>query len=239
MARANPPSRSRQVAEDPGGLGRRAPLGGCPVKARSIQLRSLCASCDGRARCGQAAYAPRTPLFLQGDPADSIFAVIQGCLREVRTTDDGRSQPIRVVGPGELAGLDGLSCAVHQITAETLTRVVACRVAVSEVRAFLRDNPEYSTGLLSAAISELRAIRESALWLGALTADERLLALLRLLTRDAAPGAFVQMPLQRVEMAEFLGLAHATVCRAVQRFARAGLIEVQGQRIRFINRGQQ
>ncbi|MCK6551166.1 Crp/Fnr family transcriptional regulator [Myxococcota bacterium] len=208
-------------------------MAGCPVKERGVELRTLCAECDGHARCGQFAYARGGLLCLEGDSADAVHAVIEGCLREVRTTSDGRAQPVRLIGPGELAGVEALTSSTYHATVEAVGRVIACRVSVAEVKEHLERHPELARAFLAEVTREMQVLRDSVLWIGAYSAEERVLALLRLLTRAQQPGAFVELPLNRFEMAEFLGLAHSTVSRIVRRLERKGVLEIRGRCIRL------
>jgi CRP-like cAMP-binding protein len=203
----------------------------CPVKERGVELRSLCGACDGRAAFGQFSYRRGTPILLEGDHADSVLAIVSGCLREVRTTADGRQQTVRLVGPGELAGVEALSSPTYHATVEAVTPTLACKVASSGVREHLAAHPDLMRAFLAEVTTEMQAIRDSALWLGALSAEERVVALLQRLTRAAQPGAFLELPLTRLEMSEVLGLTHSTVSRIVQRLARAGVIEVRGRQV--------
>jgi CRP/FNR family transcriptional regulator len=219
------------VIESPSG--RRWNPAKCPVKEGGVELRALCGECDGRARCGQFTYARGALLCLEGDSADAVHALIEGCLREVRTTSDGRAQPVRLIGPGELAGVEALTSKTYHATVEAVGRVVACRVSVTEVKEHFERRPDLAHAFLSEVTREMQALRDSVLWIGAYSAEERVVALLRLLMRAQQPGAFVELPLNRFEMAEFLGLAHSTVSRIVRRLERSGVLELRGRCIRF------
>ncbi|MCK6545466.1 Crp/Fnr family transcriptional regulator [Myxococcota bacterium] len=198
-----------------------------------MELRDLCTGCDGRAAAGQFTYERGSPLLLEGDRADAVHAIVSGCLREVRTTADGRLQTVRLIGAGELAGAEALASPAYHATVEALTPAIACKVAATEVQEHLAARPDLLRGFLAELSSEMQAIRDSALWLGALSAEERVLALLHRLKGSSEPGAFFELPLTRLEMSELLGVTHSTVSRVVQRLARAGVIEVRGRQVRL------
>ncbi|MCK6547051.1 Crp/Fnr family transcriptional regulator [Myxococcota bacterium] len=205
----------------------------CPVKEGGVELRSGCAACDGRPAYNQISYKKRKPLYLEEESSGFVFAVIDGFLRETRTMPDGRAQTVRLIGPGELAGAEALVGRKYHTSVETLTAATVCKVPATEVRELIKMDSDRAIAICGALVDEVRTAHESVLWLGTLTAEERVLALVDKLRGPTPKGTFFRVPLTRLDMAEVLGLAHATVSRTLQALSRRGVIEVRGRWLRL------
>ncbi|MGM0575013.1 MAG: Crp/Fnr family transcriptional regulator [Myxococcota bacterium] len=201
-----------------------------------MELRSLCARCDGHPPYGQVELQRGGVLHLQGDVADALFLVVEGVLCETHVTEDGRGQGIRLVQPGDATGSEAMVRDEYQCSVEALTRARVCRIPVSDVEARMQDEPSQGPALCRVLASELVGLRDQVMAIGAMTAEERVEAVLRTLTSHAAAGAWVRLPLTRGELGELLSLAQGTVSRCIQRMARAGTLEVRGRRVRFLDR---
>jgi CRP-like cAMP-binding protein len=74
------------------------------------------------ARLRQRRFAPRQPIFLQGDPGGSLCIVESGRVKLALTSAEGREVILDLIGPGEafgeLALLDGLPRSADAIAVE-------------------------------------------------------------------------------------------------------------------------
>lgn len=195
-------------------------------------LRHACDGCQGRPRTGQRTLPPGSLLYIERDPAEAIYGLIEGFMRETRTLADGRTQGIRLVCPGELLGTEALAERPYQCTAEALTEVRVCRVEKAELAALHASHPEQGLELVAALGREAADLRDAVLLVGSMTAEERTKALLDRLLAAVPRGEWLRLPLSRAEIAELLGLAPETVSRFVHRLAREGHFEVRGRRVR-------
>ena len=53
-----------------------------------------------RARCGRAIAQPGEHILIEGEPCKGLYVVIEGQVRLLKTSADGREQVLRVLGPG-------------------------------------------------------------------------------------------------------------------------------------------
>ncbi|MEZ4267576.1 MAG: Crp/Fnr family transcriptional regulator [Myxococcota bacterium] len=207
---------------------------GCPARDRGLELRNLCGSCDGRPRQGQLRLPRRGMLHLQGETADTVFLVIEGTLCETRTTEEGRAQGMRLLGPGDVTGTEALVSGRYQCSVEALTPARVCRVPIAEAEARLATTSLQGVALCRALAVEMMGLRERIMVLGPMPAQERVETALRAMAGD--DGEWVRLPLNRRELGELLALTQETVSRCVQRLKRAGTLQTQGRRIRFLAR---
>jgi CRP/FNR family transcriptional regulator len=207
----------------------------CVVRdEKGIALRDFCADCDGLPPCGQRKLEPKGVLYLAGDPASHVFTVVEGYLKESRTTEDGRILGIRIVIAGDLVGTEALAASDYQCTVEALTPSRVCAVSLDEVHRAMLERPEQGVAVATALSQEMRGLRDSMLLLSSMSAEERVRTALERLLGDAPVGAWIRLPLSRQELGDLLGLALATVSRTVRALERDGCYEVSGRRIRRV-----
>lgn len=68
-------------------------------------------------------FGRRATLYLNGDPAHSVFRVRDGLVRITRITPEGRRLTVRNIMPGDIFGEDALIAEERSETAEALTDV--------------------------------------------------------------------------------------------------------------------
>jgi CRP/FNR family nitrogen fixation transcriptional regulator len=165
-------------------------------------------------------------VFNEGDPARHVYKVISGAIRTCRVLMDGRRQIADFYLPGDFFGLDWQN--EHGFTAEA----IADAVVVSYPRAQLESSAETHPGvqklLMNLLSKGLSATQNHVVMLGRQTAQERLAwFLLRIMQRtDDNPN--LDLPMSRLDIADYLGLTIETVSRSISQFKRKQLISVCG-----------
>jgi CRP/FNR family transcriptional regulator len=205
----------------------------CPMRQQGVQMRDSCAACGGRPEQGQLKLGRGDLLYLEGDAADHVFLLIEGYLRESRSTADGRVQGIRLIRPGEIAGTEGFAQGEYQCSVDAVTEVRACKVNIRAAEERVHARPDQGWAIAQVLARELMSLRDQVLMVGLMTAEERVRAVIESLTRHARSGTWTKLPLTRQEIAGLLGLTQATVSRVFQRLARAHAIEVKGRWVRL------
>lgn len=199
-----------------------------------IEPRDACASCYGRPPTGQRSLRKGQFLYVEEDPGTHVFPVIEGFLKEEIDLADGRSQGIRILRPGDVAGLEALGFPNYRATIQAITPARVCFVPLAEYRATLGRKPEQGVALSCLLTRHVGSLRQSVLRLGAMSADERIRSVLSELIPSASVGSWVRLPVSRKELAEIAGLSLGTVSRQVHRMAREGQLEVHGRRVRLL-----
>ena len=216
------------TATNPRSILSSAMSGQCAVKLAGVELRSACDDCKGRPRSGQLRYRRRDPVYLEGTPADAVFAVVEGYLRETRTTLEGRDQAVRLVCPGGLAGFESLRGGTFETSAQAITDAVVCRIPRAEALRRLEQREGQSQAVIANLVDEFCAVRETVLWVGTMSAEKRIVALLEQLAQRGGSPRF-RLPMTRLELADFLGLSHSTVSRTLHQLRREGRIRLEGR----------
>jgi len=175
-------------------------------------------------------------LFLQGGPADRMYAVVTGWLREYAVDADGAVGGARIVRAGQVIGLEALGArqdATYGVTVEALRPASVCVLGAASVGSWLRGRPDDALALAIAAADDIASIRRQMISNASMSAEDRVLALIEDLGGASPRGAWFRLPVTREQLGDVLGLTVETVSRMMQRLARAGRIEVTGARVRF------
>jgi CRP/FNR family transcriptional regulator len=161
--------------------------------------------------------APGQTFIDEGDEAVHFFNVTGGMARLYKLLPDGRRQITGFARPGHFLGL-AVSDA-YGFSAEAVDPVRVCRFSRPKLRAVLEDFPAMERRLLETAANELVVAQEQMLLLGRKTARERLASFLLAQAADLRPcgqqGERLHLPMNRTDIADYLGLTIETVSRTM------------------------
>jgi CRP/FNR family nitrogen fixation transcriptional regulator len=165
-------------------------------------------------------------VFNEGDPARHVYKVISGAIRTCRVLMDGRRQIADFYLPGDFFGLDWQSA--HGFTAEAIADAVVVSYPRSQLELAAETQPAMQKLLMGILSKGLSATQNHVVMLGRQTAQERLAwFLLRIMQRsDDNPN--LDLPMSRLDIADYLGLTIETVSRGISQFKRKQLISVSG-----------
>jgi len=162
--------------------------------------------------------AKNASLFQGGDASDRVYKVVSGAVRTCRMLVDGRRQIADFFLPGDFFGLDWQ--ATHSFTAEALADTVVISYPRRQLESLAERNPAIQRLVMSMLCKGLAASQEQVVMLGRQTAHERL-AWFLLRVRERSGGSDeIDMPMSRMDMADYLGLTIETVSRGMSEFKR-------------------
>ena len=176
-------------------------------------------------------------LFREGDPFTSIFVARSGAVKSYTVGQDGSEQIIGFHLPGELLGLDGLTDGVHAASARTLETVSVCEVPFERLEETARQVPALQHQLLRLMSREITKREGQLLSLGKQGPEQRLAVLLlsvRFAQRGYSPTRFV-LPMARIDIANFLGLAAETVSRLLRRLQDTQVLAIDGRAVEILD----
>lgn len=188
-----------------------------------------------RARCH--VYPKNNVLFYQGDPAGSVYLVIDGEVRIGLTNEDGREVSLHLIGPGQVAGL----CSLLDGGTQPATASTACESHLAQFDRrelcdwYKREAAAEKAMLLQIARNVRRAyqrVGEHAL----MSVKDRLFsALLEIAEKDGeqAEGedlVFVRPTHQ--ELADRIGSSREVVSRVLKQLLDSDMLRAEGRVIR-------
>jgi CRP-like cAMP-binding protein len=169
-----------------------------------------------------AAAEPDEVIALEGEPADRVFVVTSGLVRLCKVLADGRRAIVRFLHPGDILG--HASDRVHGVTAEAVGHVQMRWWPRASFENRASGSAELQRWLTRAVESELRSALDHMLLLGRKTASERVASLLLELMRRRAGASELELPMSRLDMADYLGLTLETVSRVFSQLRHSGVI---------------
>jgi CRP/FNR family transcriptional regulator, anaerobic regulatory protein len=170
-------------------------------------------------------------IFWEGDAVTDVFEVREGVLRVCRLLSDGRRAITGFLYPGDLVGV---SLKDHYLyTVEAVTEAKVRRFARGRFQEKINDNPELRPQLFARLCDEMAAAQDQLVLLARKSAEERvssfLLAIARRLSGGGRSAPIVEIPMTRLDMADYLGLTIETVSRTMTSLAVRGVIAADGR----------
>ncbi|MET0294522.1 MAG: helix-turn-helix domain-containing protein [Phenylobacterium sp.] len=177
-------------------------------------------------------FAKHAQIFVQDDPVELMFRVVEGAVRTTRLTCDGRRQVGGFYYPGELFGLE--IGEARRFSAEAMVETVVRAVRRSALRGTPAEG-RFERDLLRAVAAELDRTQDHLLLLGRKTAQEKVASFLQHVAERAGRPA-VELPMSRQDMADFLGLTIETVSRMLTQLQSSNVVEfISCRRFRVCN----
>ena len=152
-------------------------------------------------------YPEGSAIYAQGDAAGPLYLVEFGCIRICRMSADGRRQITAFHTAGEVFGFEAGD--EHESYAESVDGA-----GVRSLRTNCGEQP--AGGLLLLAVKSLARTQNHLMVLGRRNANERMAALLLDLCERQGGSDLVHLPMQRNDIADYLGLTFETVSRTLR-----------------------
>lgn len=162
-------------------------------------------------------YPENAVIYAQGDAAGPLYLVEFGVVRICRLTADGRRQVSAFHCAGEVFGFEVGE--EHQFFAESVNGA-----GVRSLRS--NGNSTLTANLFARALAGLVRAQQHQLVLGRCGATEKLAAFILEMIEKQECGDVVGLPMQRNDIADYLGLTFETVSRALRVLKEGGVIRV-------------
>jgi CRP/FNR family nitrogen fixation transcriptional regulator len=183
---------------------------------------------DDRALGTRRVLARGEEVFAEGDPCTRFYKVVSGTMRTVKLLADGRRQIDAFHLAGDVFGLEGGE--THGFTAEAVDEVALIAYRRNRVSDLARSDPAFGEQLLLSTLKSLDRAHEHLVLLGRKSALERMASFLLALAGRRGGGNRLELPMQRSDIADHLGLTIETVSRTLTQMARDGLIRFEAGR---------
>ncbi|MFN4088531.1 MAG: Crp/Fnr family transcriptional regulator [Alphaproteobacteria bacterium] len=203
-----------------------------PCRDCEVRSRAVCSALEPHelaelnAIVTEVNLAPQQAVFFEGDPALYAFSVTRGVARLSKMLPDGRRQVTGFLYPGDFLGF-----AYHDAyayTAEAVTDLRLCRFPRQKLTALFDAHPKLERRMLAIASNELELAQDQMLLLGRKHARERLASFLLNLSeravRHGEPPDPIELPMNRTDIADYLGLTIETVSRTFSQLIQRGVI---------------
>ena len=211
-----------------------------------VRNRAICASLQpdellllGRMGRRQRISSGHTLLW-EGDDAPVVANVLEGVLKLVAATADGREQIVGIVFPSDFIGRPFGKESPYSVSA--ISEAELCIFHRDQFDEFAGDHPDLQQKLLRRTLGELDRARRWMLLLGRKSASEKVASfLLEMFDRLAGtpgmdgPARGFELPFGRQQIADILGLTIETTSRQLTKMRADGLIDLPSRREVVIN----
>jgi CRP/FNR family transcriptional regulator, nitrogen fixation regulation protein len=169
-------------------------------------------------------FASDDEIYAEGDAADCWYKVVSGTVRVCKLLADGRRHIAEFCFGGDCFGVDGVG--ERSYSAEAVDEVIVMRYRRTATDRLTDQNPSLARLLRDAVLRDLANAHSRTLLLGRMTAPERVAAFLIEMFERRDCRRFLDLPMSRSDIADYLGLTIETVCRVVSSFKREGVIAI-------------
>ena len=163
-------------------------------------------------------------LFAEGDDADCFYKVVSGTIRTCKLLSDGRRQIDAFHLAGDIFGLE--PGATHRFSAEAVERAEVVAFRRCRFATLAQDDPALGDQLMSSMMVNLERAHDHMLLLGRKTAQEKIASFLLDIGRRVSRSDSFELPMQRSDIADHLGLTIETVSRTLTQLAKDGVIKL-------------
>jgi CRP/FNR family transcriptional regulator, cyclic AMP receptor protein len=185
-------------------------------------------------------YKKDTVILFEHETGSALFVIVEGKVKVSRVSDDGKEVILTILSDsdffGEMAILDGLARSANVTAMEDTELFLIQR---SEFIALLHEHPEISIALLMELAARLRAADMKIKSLSLKDAEGKVATVILQLADDLGrikqgTVEIEKLPFQH-DLANMAGTSRETISRTLHSFAKKGLVELEGSKLRIIN----
>ena len=166
-------------------------------------------------------------IYGDGELADYLYTVVSGAVRTYKVLDDGRRQNTAFYLPSDIFGLEFGD--EHESSAEPVANATIRVFKRSAILALATRDGEVARQLWEMTACELHRAQDHMMLL-IKSAQERVVSFLLEMAIRTSSTNEVELPMSRLDIADYLGLTIETVSRTLTQLENGGVITVQTSR---------
>ena len=180
-------------------------------------------------------FPPNAVIFWEGDHESNLYYLQYGSLKVLKASPDGREQVLRFIGAGEMFNEVGvLAKRPNPATAVALEESGLWLIPRSALEEIVLAHPQTALQIIANMADKIIGLVTLAADLSLKTVEARYAKLLL----DQAEGDLIERRrwTNQTELASHLGTVPDVLSRVIRELTKAGLIEMDKQYIRILNR---
>ncbi len=155
-------------------------------------------------------------IFLQGDPADAFFLILDGWVKLFRAMPDGAEAVVAVMAPGEcFAEAVMFMGGRYPVAAEAVTDCRLLRIEARAIRAAMQADPRVATALLASIAHHTETLSDQVEHMKVLGAPQRVAEFLVRAARVKSGPTELTLPYDKALIARRLGMTPESFSRAL------------------------
>lgn len=167
-------------------------------------------------------------IYNSGESHDSLYVIHKGRVKITRTSESGKEQVLRILGPGEFMGeLTLFSKELTKNSAVAIENVIMCKIDGGDLKEIMGKFPTIALKILEELSRRLEKVEN-------LVEDISLSSVERRIARsilDMGQKGKVELPMTKGDWASHLGMSQESLSRKLAQFQDRGLISQRGHRI--------
>lgn len=180
-------------------------------------------------------YPPNAVVFWEGNVESNLFYLQYGSLKAIKTSPDGREQVLRFINTGEVFNeLGVLAKKPNPATAVALEESGIWLIPRHILEEIVLNHPQTAMQIIENMADKITGLVTLAADLSLKTVEARFVNLLL----EQAEGDVIERRrwTNQTELAARLGTVPDVLSRVIRELTKAGLIEMDKQQIRIVNR---
>lgn len=169
-------------------------------------------------------YSAGETIFVQGEPAQSVFIILSGAVKLARMTASGGEAVVAIMGRDRsFAEAMVLRGAPYPVTAEAISPCTLLKINGAKLRQALLENSDFALDLLASTLVHLQTLMEQIEKLKAQTGVQRLAEFLAGLADCDSGPCVVDLPYSKRLIAGHLGMQPGSLSRAFAKLREHGV----------------
>ena len=178
-----------------------------------------------------AEYRDGQTVYVQGDPADSVFYIQSGKVKRTVASDQGKEAVVAVLGRGDFFGEGSLTGALLRLSTVTaLTACVIVRMDKASINRMIHEQPAFAEMFIAHLLSRNSRVEEDLVDQLFNSSEKRLARTLLLLANFGKEGTPepILAKISQETLAEMIGTTRSRVSAFMNKFRQLGLITYNG-----------
>lgn len=176
-------------------------------------------------------------IFSENEPGLGFYVVTEGKVKIFKISSEGKEQILHIFGPGEPFGeapvFAGQRFPAHALALEDSEVLYFPRVAFIDL---VKRNPSLALSMLAVLSMRLRRFAALVEDLSLKEVPSRLAAHFVFLSENSPENTELSLDMSKNQLAGLLGTIPETLSRILSKMVKKGLIEIQGPKIRILDR---
>ncbi|MAO63754.1 MAG: cAMP-binding protein [Balneola sp.] len=179
-------------------------------------------------------YQAGDEIYYQGEPARYLRVVVEGAVKLLEYTEEGKDVVLDILNPGSYFGsLKLLGSDVYTESAVAQSGSCILSIGLKDFREILQGFPSVGIAILDTSAEKLRSSQEHIKQLTTEPVETRIANILLTLSEkfgeNKEEGTLIQLPFSRKDLADMAGTTTESASRVMSNFQKEGIIDTGRQ----------
>lgn len=174
-------------------------------------------------------------IYLAGDRHDSLYVIHQGRVKITRTSESGKEQILRILGPGEFMGeLTLFSKELTKDSAVAMEKTIMCKIDGQDIKGLMARFPSIAFKILEELSQRLEKVETLVEDISLSSVERRVAKSILSMERDG----LVKLEMTKGDWASHLGMSQESLSRKLGQLQEMGIIKLEGHRKIYVLDGK-